>query len=85
MVFSRLLVLLKYKNMKGGVSIMPFAVLADASAGVLDLSSTLSTALSGIQSSVSGMINVAMPVGLGIMGTILAVRIGVRFFRGLVA
>lgn len=64
---------------------MLFAVLADASAGVLDLSTTLSTALDGIQSSVSGMINVAMPVGLGIMGTILAVRIGVRFFRGLVA
>lgn len=49
------------------------------------LATTLGTALQVVQTSVSEMITTAMPIGLGIMGTILAVRVGVRFFRGLVA
>lgn len=62
---------------------MPLAVLAEA--GVVDLSATFTTALGSVQTVVQNMINSALPIGLGIMGTILAIRVGVRFFRGLVA
>lgn len=62
---------------------MPIIPIAAAEA--VNLSETLGTALTTVQTNVQGMIGVAMPIGLGIMGTILAVRIGVRFFRGLVA
>ena len=62
---------------------MPLAVLAET--GVVDLSATFTTALGSIQTVVQNMISDALPVGLGIMGTILAIRVGVRFFRGLVA
>lgn len=64
---------------------MPCTVLAEAGAGALDLATTLQTALQSVQTNVQSMIGVAMPIGLGIMGTIVAIRIGVRFFRGLVA
>ena len=62
---------------------MPLAVLAET--GVVDLSATFTTALGSIQTVVQNMISDALPVGLAIMGTILAIRVGVRFFRGLVA
>lgn len=62
---------------------MPLAVLAET--GVVDLSATFTTALGSVQTVVQNMINAALPIGLGIMGTILAIRVGVRFFRGLVA
>lgn len=60
-------------------------ILATAEAGVVDLSATFVTALGTVQTVVQNMINAALPIGLGIMGTILAIRVGVRFFRGLVA
>lgn len=60
-------------------------ILATAEAGVVDLSATFTTALGTVQTVVQNMINAALPIGLGIMGTILAIRVGVRFFRGLVA
>lgn len=62
---------------------MPLAVLAET--GVVDLSATFIAALGSVQTVVQNMINAALPIGLGIMGTILAIRVGVRFFRGLVA
>lgn len=65
---------------------MPFIpVVAAEQVLIADLPTLLQTALNSVQTNVQGMIGVAMPIGLGIMGTILAVRIGVRFFRGLVA
>ncbi len=60
-------------------------ILATAEAGVVDLSATFTAALGTVQTVVQNMINAALPIGLGIMGTILAIRVGVRFFRGLVA
>ncbi len=62
---------------------MPLVVLAET--GVVDLSATFTTALGSVQTVVQNMISAALPIGLGIMGTILAIRVGVRFFRGLVA
>ena len=41
------------------------------------------TAASTVSTNVSSMIAAALPVGLGIMGTILAIRVGVRFFKSI--
>lgn len=42
------------------------------------LSEAFGTALTNIQTSVNGYIGQALPIGLGIMGTILAITIGVK-------
>lgn len=41
------------------------------------------TAATAVQANVTEMITKALPVGLAIMGTILAIRIGVNFFKSL--
>lgn len=41
------------------------------------------TAATTVSTNVSSMIAAALPVGLGIMGTILAIRVGVRFFKSI--
>ena len=60
-------------------------ILATVEAGAVDLTAVFTTALGTVQTVVQNMISAALPIGLGIMGTILAIRVGVRFFRGLVA
>lgn len=39
------------------------------------------TAMSGIQTNVLSFIAAAVPVALGIAGTFIAVKLGVRFFK----
>lgn len=60
-------------------------ILVTAEAGAVDLTAVFTAALGTVQTVVQNMISAALPIGLGIMGTILAIRVGVRFFRGLVA
>lgn len=45
--------------------------------------SAFTTAATTVNTNVGSMISAALPVGLGIMGTILAVRVGVRFFKSI--
>lgn len=45
------------------------------------LKTAFSTAVSQITSDVSGMMSVALPAGLLIMGGFLAIRLGIRFFK----
>ena len=40
-------------------------------------------AFTSISTDVNAMIKVALPIGLGIMGLFLAVRLGIRFFRSI--
>lgn len=40
------------------------------------------TAINGIQSDVMSFIGIALPVGLAIAGTIIAIRLGWKFFKG---
>lgn len=41
------------------------------------------TALTQVQTDVNGMVNIAAPIGLGIMGLFLAIRLGIGFFKGI--
>lgn len=45
------------------------------------MKTSFSDAISSIQDDVTGMIALAMPAGLSIMGITLAVRLGIGFFR----
>lgn len=58
-------------------------VYALTSGGLLTeaMKTAFSTALTNISTDVTGMITTALPIGLGIMGLALAIRIGIRFFK----
>lgn len=60
-------------------------MLLSTAAGILTegMKTAFSNAVSSIQSDVVGMITVALPAGLAIMGIRLAVRLGVSFFRSI--
>lgn len=43
----------------------------------------LTAAFNGISADVFEIIGIALPIGLGIAGVFLAIRLGVKFFRGI--
>lgn len=45
------------------------------------LQTAFTTALGTIQTDVMGFITSALPVGLGIMGTFVAIKLGTKFFK----
>lgn len=45
------------------------------------MKTALTTAFQGVASDVSTIVSTALPIGLGIMGLVLAIHIGIRFFR----
>lgn len=40
-------------------------------------------ALQGVQTDVSTMVTIALPIALGIVGLFLAIRLGIGFFRSI--
>lgn len=46
-----------------------------------DLATAMSTAFSKVATDVNGYIGSALPVALGIVGTVLAITIGVKVFK----
>ena len=64
--------------MKGG-HIMPY-VLAE----VLPMTTVFQTALDTIKTDVFSYIQVALPVGLVIAGTFIAIKLGINFFKSIV-
>lgn len=49
--------------------------------GMQGLITAFQTATGDVQTNVSSFIAAAFPVGLSIMGTMLAIRLGIRFFK----
>ena len=45
------------------------------------VTTALQTAFNSVETDVLGIIEIAVPAALGIMAIILAIRIGIRFFR----
>lgn len=45
------------------------------------LQTAYSTALATVQTDVTTMVSAALPIGLGIMGLFLAIRLGISFFK----
>lgn len=64
-----------------------FALSADTSAvtGMLTdaMKQALTSAFNGISADVFYIMGVALPVGLGIAGVFIAIKLGVRFFRSI--
>lgn len=48
-----------------------------------ELTTAFGTAISSIQTDVMGLIATALPVGLGVFGTVLAIKKGISFVRSL--
>jgi len=47
------------------------------------ITSAITTGLTEAGSNISAVIGSVLPIGLGIVGTIIAVRFGIRFFKGM--
>lgn len=45
------------------------------------ITEAFSTAIKSIQTDTNSMITVALPVALAILGTFIAIRLGVKFFK----
>lgn len=45
------------------------------------LKTALTTAFTSVQTDVTSMVELALPIGLGIMGLFMAIRLGIGFFR----
>jgi hypothetical protein len=45
------------------------------------LLTTFTTAFTQVQTDVTSMVTTALPIGLGIMGLFMAIRLGVGFFK----
>lgn len=52
-----------------------------ASATMTALTEVMQTAFTQVQADVVEMVKTALPIGLGIMGLFLAIRLGIGFFR----
>lgn len=62
-----------------------FALEGGTATGILSdaMKTAFTDALTGVQTSVVDMVTVALPIGLGIMGLFLAIRLGLGFFRSI--
>ena len=80
------------RNLKAVVTFMMVAILAVFSSiscfatdgTSTDLSSSFSGALTTIQGDIMNFIGLALPVGLAVFGTIVAIKKGISFVRGLI-
>ena len=64
--------------------ISSFAAETGQAASSSDLQSSFSTGISSIQSDILGYIGLALPIGLAIVGAIIAIKKGISFVRGLI-
>lgn len=47
------------------------------------MKTAFTTGVTAVQSDVSGMVTLALPAGMAIMGLFMAIRLGIGFFRSL--
>lgn len=47
------------------------------------MKTAFSTALQGVQTDVFDMVTIALPIGIGIAGLFLGIRLGIGFFRSI--
>lgn len=46
-----------------------------------NLVTAMQTAFNSVSTDVTSVINVALPIALGLIGTVLAINIGIKFFK----
>lgn len=54
---------------------------SSVSTAMTAITEVMQTAFTQVQADVVDMVKMALPVGLGIMGLFLAIRLGIGFFR----
>lgn len=60
-----------------------YALTASSGLFTADMQQAFTTAFNAVKADVSSVVVTALPVGLGIMGLFLAVRLGISFFRSI--
>lgn len=58
-------------------------LLSEGVAGAADASTAVVNGLTSAASSMSSMITSVVPIALGVVGTVIAVRFGIRFFKSI--
>jgi hypothetical protein len=59
-------------------------IVANSTTGMTEVTETLSTAFTTIGSNVTSILVIALPIALGVVGMVIAVRFGIKWFRSLV-
>lgn len=62
-----------------------FALEAGTATGLMTdaMKAALETAFNGVSADVFSVIGISLPIGLGIAGVFMAIRLGVNFFRSI--
>ncbi|MDW2800419.1 hypothetical protein RZO55_22890 [Clostridium boliviensis] len=60
---------------------MVTAIPAYAAEGDVDITGTLTTAFTSVKSDMLGTIAAALPIALAVVGAVMAVKFGIKFFR----
>lgn len=65
------------------IGALAYAVPVFAAEGDVDVTGMLTTAFTSVQTTMMGTIAAIVPIALVVVGAVMAVRFGVKFFRGL--
>lgn len=74
------------KVMVSSMMVSMLAIFSSISSFALDedVSNAFSSALATMQSDILNLVLLALPVGLAIFGTVMAIKSGIKFLRGLI-
>lgn len=59
-------------------------LLSEGATGAADASTAVVNGLTSAASTMSSMISSVVPIALGVLGTVIAVKFGIRFFKSIV-
>jgi hypothetical protein len=59
-------------------------ILANSTTGMTEVTEALTTSFTAIGSNVTSILVIALPIALGVVGMVIAVRFGIKWFRSLV-
>lgn len=54
-----------------------------ATASAVDLKSAMTTAFTQVATDINSYISAALPIALGVIGTVLAIKIGINVFKSI--
>ena len=69
--------------LKSGLLLAPMLLEETGVVGNADVSGMLTTSFTSVAGDMMSTITAVVPIALGIVGAVMAIRFGVKFFRGL--
>jgi len=59
-------------------------MLANSTTGMTEVTDALTTSFTAIGGNITSILVIALPIALGVVGMVIAVRFGIKWFRSLV-